>query len=174
MDDVSRLNPYLYCLMRTDMDSLNPGKAIAQGIHAGHVFSHYMYQLRDQFVQDWYTPGPMFRDYDEMVAEDIVGTRYFYNRVVKNLTMFHQWEKTSQKTPGFGTTITLDIGGEASLLRVVDVVNKYGCPAGVAHDDEYPISDGEVMHCVPLNTCGYAFGDKDELAFILGQYELHF
>jgi peptidyl-tRNA hydrolase len=29
---------YLYILMRNDMDSLNPGKAVAQGAHAANVF----------------------------------------------------------------------------------------------------------------------------------------
>ena len=27
---------YLYCLMRTDIESLNPGKAVAQGMHAAN------------------------------------------------------------------------------------------------------------------------------------------
>ena len=30
---------YLYILMRNDMDSLNPGKAVAQGAHAANVFA---------------------------------------------------------------------------------------------------------------------------------------
>lgn len=29
---------YLYILMRNDMDSLNPGKAVAQGAHAANIF----------------------------------------------------------------------------------------------------------------------------------------
>jgi len=165
--------PYLYCLMRTDMESLNPGKAIAQGIHAGHVFTYRMNQLKDQYVQAWSNPI-LFREYEDMEAEGEVKTKAFYDQNIRNLVFFKQWEMTSRKTPGFGTTITLDIGDEASLHRVVDVVSKYGCPAGVAHDDEYPVGDGEVMHFVPLDTCGYAFGDKDELEFILGQFELHF
>jgi peptidyl-tRNA hydrolase len=32
------MTPMLYILMRTDLDSLNPGKAIAQGAHAANQF----------------------------------------------------------------------------------------------------------------------------------------
>lgn len=33
-------NPYLYILMRTDLASMNPGKAVAQGSHAANAFIH--------------------------------------------------------------------------------------------------------------------------------------
>ena len=169
----TKFTPYLYCLMRTDMDSLNPGKAIAQGIHAGHVFTYQMNRLKDQYAQVWTNPI-IFREYEEMKAEEEVKTHGFYNQNIRNLTLFKQWEMTSLKTAGFGTTITLDIRDEKTLLDTVTAVRNYGYPAGVAHDDEYPVGDGEITHLVPLNTCGYAFGDKDELAFILGHFELHF
>lgn len=34
--------PVLYILMRTDLPSMNPGKAMAQASHASNAFSHYM------------------------------------------------------------------------------------------------------------------------------------
>ena len=36
------MNERLIILMRTDMDSMNPGKAIAQGAHAAQVFTNRM------------------------------------------------------------------------------------------------------------------------------------
>ena len=32
------MTPVLYILMRTDMDSMNPGKAMAQASHASNAF----------------------------------------------------------------------------------------------------------------------------------------
>lgn len=34
------IEPVLYILMRTDLESMNPGKAVAQGVHAGNMFTH--------------------------------------------------------------------------------------------------------------------------------------
>jgi len=36
------MEPTLYILMRNDLDSLNPGKAIAQGSHATNIFEKYV------------------------------------------------------------------------------------------------------------------------------------
>lgn len=41
-DDTMIEEFYLYILMRNDMDSLNPGKAVAQGAHAANVFADQM------------------------------------------------------------------------------------------------------------------------------------
>jgi len=38
--------PRLYILMRDDLDSLNPGKMVAQGVHAGNQFSAWMHRQR--------------------------------------------------------------------------------------------------------------------------------
>tara|TARA_R110000823_G_scaffold97570_2_gene211896 strand:+ start:3092 stop:3511 length:420 start_codon:yes stop_codon:yes gene_type:complete len=35
-----QVEPVLYILMRTDMDSMNPGKAMAQASHASNAFVH--------------------------------------------------------------------------------------------------------------------------------------
>jgi len=34
--------PILYILMRTDLDSMNAGKAVAQGAHAANQFAYYV------------------------------------------------------------------------------------------------------------------------------------
>ena len=122
--------PYLYILMRSDLDSLNPGKMVAQGAHAANQFVH-----------------------------DINGEGALYD----------QW---STSTPdGFGVTICLDITGY-QLRPVVEFAKNAGFAAGVTHDPSYPLSDGQVTHLLPLDTCGYIFGDKDELRPLLGQFGL--
>jgi len=133
-----------------------------------------MNALRDQFVQNWYKVPIAFRDYDEMVAEREVTSRAFYNRITRNLAMFRQWEISSVRTPGFGVTITLDVGDEKTLLGTVDMINAIGYPASVAHDETYPIADGEITHLLPVTTCGYAFGDKKDLEPLLSQFDLYF
>jgi len=44
---------YLYILMRNDMDSLNPGKAVAQGAHAANVFGKYMGTHNSKFKKEF-------------------------------------------------------------------------------------------------------------------------
>jgi peptidyl-tRNA hydrolase len=47
--------PALYILMRSDLDSLNPGKMVAQGAHAANQFvamlsqDHFLYPLYEQW-----------------------------------------------------------------------------------------------------------------------------
>lgn len=40
-------NPVLYILMRTDLDSLNPGKAMAQAAHAANQFVAYAREMKN-------------------------------------------------------------------------------------------------------------------------------
>lgn len=128
--DGFRYEPYLYILMRSDLDSLNLGKACAQAAHAAN-----------QFVR----------------------------RVHQNYPLFNRWQESTPD--GFGTTIVLDVDG-ATLGKIVDFANLAGFPSGVVHDPSYPIRDGQVTHLIPLNTCGYIFGDKLTLAPLLRQFNL--
>jgi hypothetical protein len=129
--------PYLYILMRSDLDSLNPGKMVAQGAHAANQFTHEM---------------------DNLVAMS-----------GKDNHLYNQW-KTS--TPdGFGVTICLDVTGY-QLPLVVNLAKQAGIAAGVTHDPSYPLLDGKVLHSLPLDTCGYVFGDKSDLRILLGQFDL--
>lgn len=54
--------PVLYILMRNDLPSMNPGKAMAQASHASNAFVHYMRHIRaeeddavecERLVNDW-------------------------------------------------------------------------------------------------------------------------
>jgi len=71
-----------------------------------------------------------------------------------------EWE--SQSGYGFGTTITLDVD-EKELNRLVKLCKHNDIVAGITHDPTYPISDGEnITHLVPIDTCGYIFGYKND------------
>lgn len=63
---------------------------------------------------------------------------------------------------GFGTTIVLGVS-EAQMRETVAVAKDHGVHAGIVHDPTYPIKDGAALHVVPLDTCGYLFGYKDDL-----------
>ncbi len=133
-------NPVLYILMRSDMESLNPGKAVAQGVHAGH-----------QFVHDMTVPP--------------FGIPHHHAKILE------QYELWKEETGIFGVTVTLDVDAH-SLPGVVDFARRAGFLAGVTHDPSYPIKDGEITHELPVDTCGYVFGDKAELAPLLRQFGL--
>ena len=51
------MTPVLYILMRTDLDSLNPGKAMAQASHASNAFVDLM-TTDDALFQAWATSTP--------------------------------------------------------------------------------------------------------------------
>lgn len=134
--------PYLYILMRSDLDSLNPGKMVAQGAHAANQFTHTM--------------DAIIKDMDD-------------NSPVSSFFLYQAW-KTS--TPhGFGVTICLDVDGY-QLPLVVNAARRAHFVAGVTHDPSYPLLDGKVLHSIPLDTCGYVFGDKSDLRILLGQFDL--
>jgi peptidyl-tRNA hydrolase len=127
--------PYLYILMRTDLASMNPGKAVAQGAHAANQF-----QTRAQSK----TPATITR----LLYEDWAGS-----------------------ADGFGTTITLGVN-EKQMRSAVDYANRCGFMSGVVHDPTYPLVDGECLHLLPLDTCGWVFGEKTDLQWLFTDLSL--
>lgn len=133
-------NPVLYILMRNDMDSLNPGKMVAQGAHAANQFSAWM---DENVVAPAHPDGPLW-------------------------SLYNAWLDQGK---GFGTTICLGVDGN-TLPRAVEFLVRAGFPAGVTHDPSYPLMDGKTLHLLPLNTCGWVFGDKDALRPFLSNWGL--
>ena len=135
------MTPVLYILMRTDMDSMNPGKAMAQASHASNAFVSNA------------EPG---YNIDE--------------------ELFNAWQ---QSTPqGFGTVLVLGVT-EAQMRTAVSVAESFGVdrfPCDIIHDPTYPLQDGDTTHLIPVDTCGYIFGDKEDplLESILQNFELHY
>lgn len=121
--------------MRTDMISMNPGKAVAQGAHAANQCI---------FEAELKTGDP-----------------------IQNLVV--EWENQTKK--GFGTTITLGVS-EKEMRAAVMVAQAMGIHSNITHDPTYPLIDGEIVHLLPLDTCAYVFGRKEDLRFILGNFKL--
>ena len=143
------MNPVMYLLMRTDLNSLNSGKAMAQAAHAGNA-------LETAFEA-------------EMQIASVEPTQ-----ASKDLSdAFYNWK--AQTPQGFGTTIVL--GASMAQIRTdVECLGRAGLLTEIIHDPTYPLVDGSVTHLVPLDTCAYVFApNKDEpyLKMVLSKYSLH-
>ena len=138
------VEPVLYILMRTDLDSMNPGKAVAQGVHAGHQF---MYNMNAASINP---------DLHDDIKLEVIN-------------MYAQWVNMTEQR--FGTTITLDVDFD-KLFLVSIAANQMGFFSGVTHDPSYPLKDGDFTHLIPLDTCGFVFGDKKQLEVLLRQFDL--
>ncbi|MEE8113831.1 MAG: peptidyl-tRNA hydrolase [Nitrososphaerales archaeon] len=75
---------------------------------------------------------------------------------------------------GFGTVLVLSVN-ETEMRTAVTVGNQLGYICDVIHDPSYPIRDGEICHFLPIDTCAYVFGDKNDplLSAVVGNFPLH-
>ena len=142
----------LYILMRNDLNSMNSGKAIAQGSHAANAFVQHFHG----FAQEYNSKSK----HSHLETE--------------TMKSFNEWEYSTGQ--GFGTVLVL----EANMSSIYSVVNSFkGLQyiSGVIHDPTYPIVDGDIVHHIPLDTCAYVFvpnKETDQLASsILKQFPLH-
>ena len=92
-----------------------------------------------------------------------------HDQVIK-LEQYERWKAATRK--GFGTTVTKSVNHK-QLHQIVLFALAAGFEAGVVHDPTYPLLDGETVHVIPVDTCGYVFGDKESLEILLRQFELH-
>lgn len=120
--------PVLYILMRTDLESMNAGKAVAQGGHAANMFAHCTDRSKERY-KHW----------------------------------------ISATNEGFGTTIVLSVN-EKQMYEAVSNAGAFS--SNIVHDPTYPIQDGEVVHHIPLDTCAYVFGYKEDLVDVVFGLEL--
>jgi len=141
----------LYIMMRNDIDSMNPGKAIAQGSHASNAFvNHFHSYMQEMSISS---------------ANDDA------SQMNKS---FYEWERSTSQ--GFGTVLVLEAPMKA-INTTIEIFKELGKIAGVVHDPTYPIVDGSVVHYIPLDTCGYVFvpnKEEDTVASaLLKQFPLH-
>jgi hypothetical protein len=145
--------PVLYILMRTDLASLNSGKAMAQAVHAGNAIETH-FEIQNQLALN-------------------SGEKAELSKAETLSVAYREWK--NQTTQGFGTTIVL--GGSMSLINPdIKRLQKFGYLAGIVHDPTYPLVDGSVTHLIPLDTCAYVFvPNKDDptIRMALSDYELH-
>lgn len=103
-----------------------------------------------------------------------------------------EWRK--ETTQGFGTVLTIAVPDLPTLSRVVDVAGDLGFASKLIEDPTYPyhvaneivplisaethtrppVPAGRDMHVCfrSETTCGYVFGEKDDLAVILARFGL--
>lgn len=129
----------LYILMRTDLDSMNAGKAIAQGSHASNAFTNLAKKLnRKNEIENW---------------------------------------KHQSIGQGFGTVLVLDGGSMDNIDSIVSKAIEAGLIADIVHDKTYPLVDGEFVHHIPLDTCGFIFIKEEDVEGIgrnlVGDLKLH-
>jgi len=131
--------PVLYILMRSDLDSMNPGKGMAQASHAANAFM--------KTVDDG-QPNTTNQD------------------------LANKWR--SETPQGFGTVLVLEVN-ELEMRSAVDIAKALGFIADVIHDPTYPLRDGDFCHFLPLDTCSYIFGDKNDpmLNAVVKNFPLH-
>ncbi len=148
MTDNTESFPVLYILMRSDLASMTNGKSSAQASHAANAFWKH--------IND--TVFDLLEDGDEVGHE------------IERLANIWQNE-TSQ---GFGTVLVLGVN-EIQMRTAVDVASMLDLLAAVIHDPTYPLVDGDFCHFIPLDTCAYIFGDKNNplLGAVVGNFNLH-
>ena len=90
--------------------------------------------------------------------------------------LFNAWKEST--TQGFGTVLVIEVN-EAQMRTAVEIAESFGVdkfPCDIIHDPTYPLQDGDITHFIPVDTCGYIFGDKEDplLESIVGNFELHY
>jgi len=89
-----------------------------------------------------------------------------------NDSLYEHWKASTLQ--GFGTVLVLEVN-ERQMRDKVGIAQQVGLCASIIHDPTYPVRDGQVCHFIPVDTCGYIFGDKNDytLSVILGELGLH-
>ena len=165
--------PVLYILVRTDLDSLNPGKLGAQTSHASNAFLHQWKRLCENM--------------------DDAGANYTgFEPIVNTHELINDWQ--NQTNQGFGTVLTL-AATMSQMQFTVGAAERGGLLSGMVMDDTYPIlvarelgeflkatypdglvvGDGGRYVTIPLEACAYVFADKNDpyTSMLLGGYKLH-
>lgn len=155
----------LYVWLRSDLASMNTGKACAQVAHAASQAAALIYrgkinsdQVRESY-HDWE---------DAAQSEARKDSKY-------PITAFQ----------GFGTTIVLDGGTLEQMLNtyndhILTQAKQYHEHAsrflhGMVVDPSYPVRDGKFTHYIETPTCLWLFGDKDDstVKAMTESYSLH-
>lgn len=144
-------DPRLYLFVRNDMDSMNPGKAVAQGSHAATKFM-------------WTIMAAKYDD-QKIRTRDVLEA---FDTWVHSADIAHGFNIEEQ---GFGAVVTKQVG-EQQLHDIIAAARSVGFPAATAFDPSYPLLDGKKLHELQLHTCGYVFCGKLPGNLFLRQFDL--
>ena len=91
---------------------------------------------------------------------------------IKMQPAYLEW--MGQTPQEFGTTI-VRAANQETIASVLDEIKRWHMPvvAGWVHDPEYPVRDGEVTHLIPVDTCAFVFGEKEDVTHACGWLELY-
>lgn len=89
---------------------------------------------------------------------------------IQSLTdLLTEWE--NETGFGFGTEIVK--GAHYSVIKqVVEQAALMGYHASMVKDPEYPLWDGDTLHLIPVETCAYIFGRRNDLDPLLRRFDL--
>lgn len=172
-------NPVLYILMRNDLPSMNPGKAMAQASHASNAF--VFSQLKTMLLRPWST------------VKEFYNVFFGRKNPADDDATFIRWIRSTPQ--GFGTVLVLAVD-ERQMRSTVANADMLGFVTDVIHDPTYPIlvppELGETLAemdnhsefgvgekhnyvTIPLDTCAYVFGSKNDsmLEVLVGLLPLH-
>lgn len=147
--------PYLYLLIRNDLPSLNPGKAVAHGAHAANMFA-------DQIVHEMYAGH--HDSYNRWVAESNLG----FGTTIALSANRQQIESAVMIADAMGFP-----AGKA-----IDTSYPYETTAEIAklivHPEAYPpVLRGDKAICFRVEwAAAFVFGNKLDLQPILQHFPL--
>lgn len=191
-------DPVLYILMRNDLDSMNPGKAMAQAAHAANEFTaQKTIRMFDQDMND-HIRRPYMHSIIHPGLHSEERFRCKTNEFAEAFEdLYDDWAvcpPAEGRCSSFGTTIVLEGTIDAIQCAVTDVrrnfLNVVNDPeqfltvnssledlplidAQIIVDPTYPIRDGQVTHLIELPTCAYMFGRYGDLQHYVGLWPLH-
>lgn len=111
----------------------------------------------------------------KMAAQACHAANMMHDAVLQAVSLDNLLQRWLSQGCGFGTTLVLDAGTEEKLLEIVHLAR--GCSqdvwTGSVLDSTYPITDGDVLHTLPVITCGYLFGEKRKVQPFIQGLELY-
>lgn len=152
-------NPYLYLLIRKDLPSLNPGKAVAHGAHAANQFTFEANAAMAERVSGWQV------QYDRWINSTPSG----FGTTITLHVNYHELRAAVKvaKALGFRAGETYDPSYPYETTHEIARL--------IQHPEEFPPvprGNGTVVCFRRELTAGYVFGDKDELRPVLGNFPL--
>lgn len=167
-------NPYLYILVRKDLDSLNPGKAVAHGAHAA---SQFVYKTMCQI-----STGTLDTDHDIMFDKWVKSADGFGTKITLHVTLRElQTAVAVAKSMDFLANETIDptypyiLHREyAKLINHAEQVSPttIGNCATSLTNDPVDIGKGNMLCLREETTAAYIFGDKSALKPIVGNFPM--
>lgn len=173
---MNKANPYLYLLVRNDMDSMNAGKAVAHGAHAANQFTH---EMMETVGSDDLTP--VQAQFDQWTSSangfGVTITLAVSLRELQTAVM------VAKSLPDLFAGETIDptypyiLNREYARLidhkaQVSPETLKELAEEGNPNNDPTPIGKGNMLCLRNETTAGYVFGDKAVAKMVVGNFPL--